>query len=670
MEALAGKSDFDLSADPWNNYPPQVPPGMGGTDPFGGFGNWQNTFYTGGSGNDLLIGSDGNDTIDGGPGNDSMIGGKGNDVYLVDSLADVVLELADEGNDEVRTSLNSLTLGDNLEKLTYTGSDAFQGTGNGLDNVIVGSWWNDNALNGGAGTDTLTGGNRNDTLDGGTGDDSMIGGSGDDVYIVDSSADVIQEQSYQGDDEVRTTLNAMTLGDNLERLTFIGTGDFQGTGNALNNVIVGGAGNDTLTGGGGSDVLIGGDGDDVLHIETAGYYGMFYMASLQGGDGFDTAVILTSDGTSIDLGACSIERAYGGSGDDTLTGTGAGAGLVIDGGDGNDSIVGGAFNDTLTGGAGTDTLTGGDGDDVFHIDAADRVEGGNGFDTVHVQGDGDLSLDLSYPSIERVFSGGGNDRFFAGATAVEVDAGAGNDDLMGGDGNDTFNGGDGNDNLFGRGGNDVLVGGAGNDTLFGGDGDDVLIGGAGDNVLFGDAGNDSFYVDTATAARLFGGDGDDTVHARYADGVDLDISNSIEHFIGGVGNDTVTAANSYSAVTMAGEDGNDLLTGGSGNDILSGGNGDDRLQGGDGDDVLQGGAGADLFDYSASFGSSNGNDLVGDFNATEGDRIGLLTYQSYTVSANAQGEAVLSISGFGSASTATLSGVMAQDVSSSWFTTI
>lgn len=627
-------------------------------------------YLFGGSGNDTLVGGDGNDTLYGFGGNDLLIGGRGNDVYVVDSLGAVIQEQAEGGIDEVRTSLDAFTLGDHLETLTYTGYNPFHGTGNALDNVIVG-WSRDDTLNGGAGNDTL------------------IGGNGDDVYIVDSAGDIVQEDPFHGIDEIRTTLNAYSLGAEVERLTFIGTGNFQGTGNALNNVIVGGEGNDTLSGGGGSDVLIGGagndtlnggggsailiggDGDDLLLVDTFSYYydGSF-MPSLQGGDGIDTAIVLNSDGIYIDLGVCSIERTYGGSGNDTLSGTGAVTGLVIDGGDGDDSIVGSAFNDTLTGGAGADTLSGGDGDDVFYIDAADRVEGGKGFDTVYVQGDGDTHLDLGYPGIERVFSGGGNDNFSAGAAAVEVDAGAGDDILSGGDGNDTFYGGDGNDNMFGGGGSDILVGGAGNDTLFGGDGDDVLIGGAGENVLFGEGGNDSFYIDTATSARIFGGDGDDTVIVRYAEGADLDLSHSIEHFIGGVGNDSVTADYAYLPMTMAGEDGNDTLSGGSGNDTLSGGNGDDRLRGGSGDNVLQGGAGADLFDFSVSFGGSGGNNVVGDFNAAEGDRIGLLTYQSYTVSANAQGEAVLDISGFGSASTVTLSGVMAQDVSSSWFTTL
>ncbi|MBK1841301.1 hypothetical protein JHL17_28240 [Azospirillum sp. YIM B02556] len=648
---------------------------------FGGSGNdtliggdGDDAFY-GEAGNDLMIGGDGDDTFHGGAGSDSLIGGMGDDVYMVDDTDDTILEDPLQGFDEVRTTLNAYTLGFNLEKLTFAGYGDFEGTGNELDNLIIGGM-HSNTLIGGGGLDTLIGSHSDDTLDGGSGNDLLIGGNGNDVYIVDSAGDIVQEDPFHGIDEIRTTLNAYSLGAEVEQLTFIGTGDFEGTGNALNNVIVGGAGNDTLSGGGGSDILIGGDGDDLLLVDGFGYYGMSFMASLQGGDGVDTAIVLNSDGIYIDLSACSIERTYGGSGNDTLTGTGAITGLAIDGGDGDDSIVGGAFNDTLTGGTGADALTGGDGDDVFYIDAADRVEGGNGFDTVYVQGDGDIHLDLGYPGIERVFSSGGNDNFFAGATAVEVDAGAGagagDDNLSGGDGNDTFYGGDGNDNMFGGGGSDILVGGAGNDTLFGGDGDDVLIGGAGENVLFGEDGNDSFYIDTATSARLFGGNGDDTVIVRYAGGADLDISHSIEHFIGGVGNDSVTADYAYLAMTIDGEDGDDTLSGGSGNDTLSGGNGDDRLRGGGGDNVLQGGAGADLFDFSVSFGggSGDGNDVVGDFNAAEGDRIGLLWFQNCSVSANAQGEAVLDISGFGSASTVTLSGVMAQDVLSSWFTTL
>ncbi|WP_434618200.1 calcium-binding protein [Azospirillum sp. B2RO_4] len=604
-------------------------------------------YLFGGSGNDTLIGGDDDDTLNGGGGSDLLVGGLGNDVYIVDSTGNVIQEQAGEGTDEVRTSLGVFTLGDNLETLTYTGYSTFQGTGNALDNVITG-WWSNDTLSGGAGSDTLSGDAGNDLLDGGTGDDLLIGGRGDDVYIVDSTGDVVQEQFFEGFDEVRTTLNALTLGDNLDRLTFIGTGDFEGTGNDLSNLIVGGAGNDTLIGGGGFDTLVGGDGDDLFYIDDT-------TETIEGGAGVDTAIVRYDFGVQLDLAASGIEQVYGGSGNDTLVGTGSTVGLVIDGGAGNDSLIGG------------------DGDDVFYIDAGDRVEGGAGFDTVHVTGGQDLTFDFGYTGIERFYSGGGNDNLIAHDAAVEVDGGAGDDMLSGSDLNDTFRGGEGNDRLFSRGGNDILIGGDGDDTLFGGEGDDILIGGSGIDVLFGEDGNDHIYVDAPTVAFLDGGAGDDTVEAGYGGGVTLNISSSIEHFIGGAGDDTVTATDSYYGVTMTGEDGNDRLTGSSGNDALSGGNGDDTLRGGGGDDLLQGGAGADLFDFSIDFNSNsvnNGNDIVSDFNAAEGDRIGLLWFQSYTVSANAQGEAVLDISGFGGASTITLSGVMAQDVSSSWFTTL
>ena len=60
----------------------------------------------------------------------------------------------------------------------------------------------------------------------------------------------------------RPLLDAYTLGANVENLTFIGAGNFTGTGNALANAITGGAGNDTLNGLAGADTLAGGGGND------------------------------------------------------------------------------------------------------------------------------------------------------------------------------------------------------------------------------------------------------------------------------------------------------------------------------------------------------------------------------------------------------------------------
>ncbi|MBX5190058.1 rhizobiocin, partial [Rhizobium sp. NZLR3b] len=94
--------------------------------------------------------------------------------------------------------------------------------------------------------------------------DTLIGGAGNDTYIVDNAGDVVTEAADNGIDTVRTNLASYTLADNVENLSFAGTGVFAGTGNALNNVIVGGSGSNTLTGGAGNDILTGGAAADVF----------------------------------------------------------------------------------------------------------------------------------------------------------------------------------------------------------------------------------------------------------------------------------------------------------------------------------------------------------------------------------------------------------------------
>ncbi|MDO3437053.1 calcium-binding protein, partial [Rhizobium sp. CBN3] len=195
-----------------------------------------------------------------GGGADSLIGGEGDDTYVVDHGGDIVTEAADAGTDTVRTTLASYTLGSDLENLTYIGTVAFAGTGNDLDNTILG----------GVSNDTLSGGVGSDTLNGGGGADSLIGGVGDDTYVVDHAGDSVTEAIGAGTDTVRTTLASYTLGGNLENLTYIGTGTFIGTGNSFANTILGGAGADTLDGKAGADSLIGGAGNDTYLVDDVG----------------------------------------------------------------------------------------------------------------------------------------------------------------------------------------------------------------------------------------------------------------------------------------------------------------------------------------------------------------------------------------------------------------
>jgi Ca2+-binding RTX toxin-like protein len=169
----------------------------------------------------------------------NLVGGDTNgrdDVFVVNNP----LFPEDPGTDTVQSSI-SYTLGAGIENLVLTGTANINGTGNSLANSI-------------------TGNSGNNTLDGGAGNDTLNGGLGNDIYIVDSAADVINDTG--GNDAVATTLASYTLAPNLEYLAFVGSGNFTGTGNALNNWIGGGAGSDTLNGGIGADTLSGGAGND------------------------------------------------------------------------------------------------------------------------------------------------------------------------------------------------------------------------------------------------------------------------------------------------------------------------------------------------------------------------------------------------------------------------
>ncbi len=314
-----------------------------------------------GSGNDMIIGGLGRDLIDAGAGNDiisggsglanELAGGLGDDVFIVAAIGDTIIEFANEGIDEVRTSLSVLTLAPNVESLTYTGgAAAFLGIGNSSDNIIIG----------GTGVDQLSGLGGNDTLNdgGGAGADTLLGGTGNDVYVIGNRGSSTIELTGEGIDEVRTTFSVFGLQNNIENLTFTDNATHgAGVGNNLDNVLTGGTGVDDLFGRDGNDTLIGGTGSANTLLGQAG--NDTYIVQVVG----DSVIEFANEGTDTVQTALASFTLRDNVESLVYTGTGAFTGIGSDGTD--NSITGGAGDDFLSGLGGDDVLIGGSGADIL-----------------------------------------------------------------------------------------------------------------------------------------------------------------------------------------------------------------------------------------------------------------------------------------------------------------
>jgi serralysin len=201
-----------------------------------------------------------------------------------------VVEVAGQGTDTVQTALGVYVMAVNVEVLTYTGTGSFFGFGNGGDNIMTG----------GANTDSLYGYAGNDTLNGGGGTDTLLGGVGDDTYVINVAGVSIVEYVGEGTDTVQTSLATYVITSaHVENLTFTGSANALGIGNALGNVITSGAGNDQLNGNNGNDTLISTGGDDRFYggngndtITTGLGQDRVFLSGLE--TGFDTVTDFAS----------------------------------------------------------------------------------------------------------------------------------------------------------------------------------------------------------------------------------------------------------------------------------------------------------------------------------------------------------------------------------------
>lgn len=185
-------------------------------------------------------------------------------------------------------------------------------------------------------------------------------------------------------------------------------------------------------------------------------------------------------------------------------------------------------------GGGNDSLRGNGGNDLFNIEIGQTglIDGGTGFDRIHMTGPGfnnEFTAGLNIVGVEELIMDATN--LFATVAQLKgfTHFGVNNESdsfsmfLQGAGGTLDFSksftepqqlnieaeqatsrvvitGSDGKNEILGSDFNDWLNGGKGNDTVRGGFGSDVVNGGLGKDTLFGDDGRDAFVFDTALSS--------------------------------------------------------------------------------------------------------------------------------------------------------------------------
>jgi Ca2+-binding RTX toxin-like protein len=500
---------------------------LSGTDDIDGTGNSAANVILGNAGINIMAGKDGDDT------------------YGVDNEEDVVIEIASDGTDTIMSTI-TYTLGANVENLVLLSTLNLDGTGNSSNNTLTGNDA-DNTLSGLAG---------NDTLDGAGGIDTLLGGLGNDTYVVDSELDVVIEVSGEGTDIVQSKAETYTLSSNVENLTLIETGDSEGIGNELNNIIRGNVGSNRLDGGAGNDTLIGGLGDDVYIVD--GVLDDVKETANQGLDEVIASVDYSLSGEYIE-NLTLVGNAIKGSGNSLNN--------LIVGNSLNNLLQGSLGSDTLDGGEGADTLDGGAGNDVFIVDNINDLVKENANDTtVGSYGNDTIQATISWTLASNIEN----------LTLIGEDA-------INGTGNSASN------IMIGNVANNLLTGNAGNDTLDGGGGDDTLVGGVG---------NDTYIIDSDT----------DVITENAGEGTDA-VESTINFSLSGTNLENLTLLGDV-AIYATGNSGNNKLTGNSADNIFDGVGGTDTMAGGAGDDVYYIDSSSDIVTESLEEGIDTINSTV------------------------------------------------------------
>lgn len=529
---------------------------------------WSDTLIGNSSAN-TIRGSYGADIIDGGSANNAV---DNNDTWYVDwsNAATIASLLTADQNRAMGIVMTGDAAGDvvtNMENITASNGDLVYG--NELNNNLYGR----GLLEGFAGNDYIRAQNSLTAYASyaNAGDSRLVG---------------ITTQVGVGV-TVNLTTTAFTYGSAVTNL-----GDAAGdTYQNINNV-QGSAFNDIIIGNASANILRGGDGDDILE-------GLDGADTFYGGAGNDTVSYAHAAPVSGSTGGVTVKLYTNiSSANGDATGDIFSEIENITGSNFNDSLTGDEFNNILTGGLGSDILDGGSGgiDTANYADAPGPITVDLAAGTVSCGTDTDTLI-----NIERIIGSAYADTINGSAGADWIDMGSGGsgvaDIVDGKAGVDTISFAaatsavtvalnDAADTAATVGGFatgktikniENMVGGMYNDTLTGNSGDNTIYGGLGNNTLDGGA---------------QGSGGDTVTYANSSSAVVVSLlANTATH-------DSIYTDTLSNFENITGSSYDDTLTGNSGDNILDGGAGNNTFKGGGGTDIFKGGAGIDTVSYT------------------------------------------------------------------------
>lgn len=507
-------------------------------------------------------------------------GGTGNDQFKADDSGDTT------ANTGTLTNTQLLGLG-MTGTINYAGVEAIEvALGSGADTFTVASTIaGTTTVNANAGADTV----NVQSISGAT---TVNAGADNDTINVGNASNTVNDigatLTVQGDAGT-DTLNVIDSGD-----TTANTGNLTST-RVSGLGMAGAIDYDTVEA---LDITLG-SGGDTFTIQST-HTGSTTLNSAAGAD--TIAVQSNAGATTVNAGANDDNVTVsvitpggtlvvnGEAGNDVVNATASTRGIVLNGGDGDDTLQGGSGNDLIGGGSGNDRIDGNAGNDEIYGDSTFPVQ----------------ATDAAYNS------------FTFDANVMTAPAGSRPSAIQQtSQGNDTISGGIGSDTVYGEGGDDNIVGGSftanvadGTDYLFGGAGNDVI---AGDNATIDVNRSIAVFNDNNGAADYIFGDTGTLTFAPTGE-----VTRAANASVAGDGNDTIS-----------GGIGNDALFGGAGNDVISGNLGDDRLIGDQGVIDFVNSAVTKIETTEANVG---GTDTL---NGDEGNDIAIGGFGNDTISGNA-----------------------------------